>query len=226
MDGLGQSVFTLSACIGAFIFGTHLADCLFPPFLKHLHYDSRHPQSRETQKEQTSVPRPRPYPHWIHLSVIALFIGMWLASVLVCAYVPRWRGIVSFSLVFSPIGTWLRFYLSQLNPRYPRFPLGTFAANAFGTFILAGMVAAQYYDSGLRAGSPVACQALQGISDGFCGCLTTVSTFVVEIRKLRRRDCYIYVLTSWTVGQLAMLVILGSTDFSKGIGAANKCTIK
>jgi fluoride ion exporter CrcB/FEX len=41
-------------------------------------------------------------------------------------------------------------------------------------------------------GGILGCQALQGIQDGFCGCLTTVSTWVLELMSLRRRHAYIY----------------------------------
>lgn len=34
------------------------------------------------------------------------------------------------------------------------------------------------------------CQVLQGVQDGFSGCLTTVSTWVLELSSLRRRHAY------------------------------------
>jgi fluoride ion exporter CrcB/FEX len=68
------------------------------------------------------------------------------------------------------------------------------------------------------------CSALQGVLDGFCGSLSTVSTFVVELRTLRRRDAYVYGVTSWVVGQVLMVLVLGSWiwsgDRSEGVCVA------
>ncbi|PNS19379.1 UPF0695 membrane protein [Sphaceloma murrayae] len=108
--------------------------------------------------------------HLIDLLIIPLGLGTWLAAVLVAIFPSNtsWRGEVLFALVFAPLGTLLRFYVSaKLNPRIKSFPLGTFAVNMFGTVIL-GMS----YDlqrsriGGIVGGSVAGCQILQGIEDG------------------------------------------------------------
>ncbi len=48
-----------------------------------------------------------------------------------------------------------------------------------------------------------------GIEDGFCGCLTTVSTWVAELAALRRRHAYIYGATSFLVALALMVAIMG-----------------
>lgn len=165
------------------------------------------------------------YPAWLQLQLCLLFTLMWLATILISIYIPKWRGIVSFSLIFSPIGVWLRFHLSRFNLRYESFPIGTFLANQLGTAILAMLVALQYTPVGRR--NLIGCQIIQGIEDGFCGTLTTVSTFIVELKKLERKHAYRYALSSWIVGQLFMLVILGSVDFARGGGLEqSKCAIR
>ena len=60
------------------------------------------------------------------------------------------------------------------------------------------------------------CQILQGVQDGFCGCLTTVSTWVGEINGLRRRSAYLYALASVLSGLGLMVVIMGSVRWSVG----------
>lgn len=45
---------------------------------------------------------------------------------------------------------------------------------------------------GVAGGNLIGCQVLQGVQHGFCGCLTTVSTWVVELHSLRRKHAYFY----------------------------------
>lgn len=161
------------------------------------------------------------YPAWLQLQLVLLFLLMWLATILISIYVSKWRGIVMFALVLSPVGVWLRFELSQLNIKHPSFPLGTFLANQIGTAVLALLVALQFTPDKTL----LQCQIMQGLLDGFCGTLTTVSTFIVELKKLERRSAYVYALASWMVGQILMLVILGSVDFARGGLLEAKCAI-
>ena len=230
MDGLSQSIITVAASIASFIFGTHLAYLLLPKaLLRALRpYEA---QKREAEMddsgsrtridpEKSREPFKPEFSPALHVFMIMTFVLLWLAAILVCVYVPKWRGIVMFALVFSPLGTWMRFYLSQINNHFINFPLGTFTANMVGTAVLASCIALQR--TGRRNG--LQCQVLQGLEDGFCGCLTTVSTFIIEIRKLDRRRSYIYAITSYVCGQTIMLLVLGSLDFSKG-GLGPRCLL-
>lgn len=58
------------------------------------------------------------------------------------------------------------------------------------------------------------CDVLQGMEDGFCGSLSTVSTFVVELRGLKERDKWSYALLSWVMGQCVLVLVLGSWEWS------------
>lgn len=116
-------------------------------------------------------------------SSIIWAIGLWVASIILSIYIKKWRGDILFACVFSPLGVLGRFWISKiLNPRVKGFPFGTFTVNMVGTAILAGTVIAQQRQDW----NPTGCQILRGIGDGFCGCLTTVSTWVVEVKGLRR----------------------------------------
>ncbi|OAA74730.1 CrcB-like protein [Akanthomyces lecanii RCEF 1005] len=142
--------------------------------------------------------------------------GCWLGAVLLAIFPPhdRWRGTVVFALVFAPLGCLARFYLSMLlNSRRPSFPLGTFAANMLGTAVL-GMAWDIAHSTG--AGGVLGCQLLQGIEDGFCGCLTTVSTWVSELSSLRRKSAYIYGTVSVVLATVLMIVIMGSLRWTQG----------
>lgn len=78
------------------------------------------------------------------------------------------------------------------------FPWGTFAVNVAGSFVLGAVT----------AGAGVFGHAVQAlVGTGFCGALTTYSTFGYEIVSLAergdRRTALAYTLTSVVVGVLA-----------------------
>ncbi|KAF2627292.1 hypothetical protein BU25DRAFT_393125 [Macroventuria anomochaeta] len=151
---------------------------------------------------------------------VVLGIGSWIGAVAMVALPPHnaWRGQALFACVFAPVGCLMRYYVSLLlNAKIPSFPLGTFVCNMFGTTVL-GMS----YDlqrvaiGGVAGGSVVGCQVLQGIEDGFCGALTTVSTWMLELDTLRRGHAYVYGTSSVVVGLSIMTVIMGSVRWSIG----------
>ncbi|KAK0388341.1 hypothetical protein NLU13_4586 [Sarocladium strictum] len=149
---------------------------------------------------------------------VVLGWGSWFGAVLLCIWPPHdyWRQRTTFSLVFAPLGTLLRFYLAiYLNGKRPAFPWGTFAANIFGTVVL-GMA----YDlAHAEIGGIIGCQVLQGVEDGFCGCLTTISTFVAELSTLRRKHAYVYGAWSVVVALCLMIAVMGGLRWTHGFDA-------
>ncbi|EMC98475.1 hypothetical protein BAUCODRAFT_32520 [Baudoinia panamericana UAMH 10762] len=165
--------------------------------------------------------------------------GSWLGAVFLAIWPPdrpagpashgswsneTWRGQVLFALVFAPVGCIIRFYASlKLNSIVPSFPLGTFAVNMLGTAIEGMCYDIQHVGVGvvgMAGGGRVGCQVLQGVMDGFCGCLTTVSTWVAEIHALKRRHGYLYAFAS-VVGALCLnLVIMGPVRWTVGFSTA------
>lgn len=160
------------------------------------------------------------------LDRIVVFIawGCWMGTIFLAIFPPDrnegtpeiWRGRAVFALVFAPLGCLGRFYASiYLNNKIASFPLGTFAMNILGTIIL-GM---SYDLQHVPMGGVIGCQALQGIEDGFCGCLTTVSTWVVELSSLRRRHSYVYGAASVIVAVCFLIVIMGSMQWTRGFSS-------
>jgi fluoride ion exporter CrcB/FEX len=112
---------------------------------------------------------------------------------------------LSRSAVLGIAGAYLRYSLSFLNQRWPNFPIGTFAANIAGTWIVAATTTVSkfgvgYYNVDVQA-------VLYGITYGFCGCLTTVSTLVKELDTLRDVDSLVYGVTSHAVAQVGIILL-------------------
>ncbi|MCJ1470385.1 hypothetical protein MMC07_009030 [Pseudocyphellaria aurata] len=200
-------IVTIILCLGAYKAGAHLALAL--------------------ESITPSVPV-RFIRQVVDRIVVFLAWGSWLGAVLVTIWPPdrpstsagqatweqeTWRGRALFAVVFAPLGCLLRFYAALcLNGRLPSFPLGTFAANMLGT-ALEGM----FFDlQHVPVGNRVGCEVLQGTMDGFCGCLTTVSTWVAELHGLRNRHGYSYGLASVGGGLGLVVVIMGSVQWTSG----------
>ena len=122
--------------------------------------------------------------------------------------------------MFAPLGCLLRFYASiKLNGLVPTFPLGTFAINMLGTAVEGMCYDIQHVRVGVMGrvgGGMIGCQILQGMQDGFCGCLTTISTWVAEINGLRRKHGWIYAFFSVLGGLCLMVIVMGSVRWTVG----------
>ncbi|XBA47840.1 hypothetical protein SBP28_002324 [Candidozyma auris] len=136
-----------------------------------------------------------------------------------------WRSWL-FSVLFAPWGALLRFFLSKkLNGIINDFPVGTFTANTLGCLLLAVFTVLARGRSSHFSKLPIAshingCHVLLGLDDGFCGALTTVSTFVVELFGLKTFWSYTYGFTSVAVGFCIMVLIVGSYNWTVGLTSA------
>jgi fluoride exporter len=170
----------------------------------------------------------------------AVIMAIWPPDRSVSPETETWRGRAVFAITFAPLGCLLRFYMSiLLNARVPTFPLGTFTVNIFGSIIEAmcydlqhvhgiGAAASIMSETSLPSSSSssspslslsilTSCQVLQGIMDGFCGCTTTVSTWVAELYALgSRRRAYLYGSVSIGVALGFMVIIMGSLQWTIG----------
>ncbi|KAG5755632.1 hypothetical protein H9Q72_002921 [Fusarium xylarioides] len=140
--------------------------------------------------------------------------GCWIGAILLCIYPPSddWRGSVLFSLAFAPLGVFTRFYLAVfLNGKLPTFPLGTFAANVIGTLILAVV-----WDVSQILSRPLlGLQLLEGVKNGYCAVVTTVSTLALELSSLQRKHAYRYGAVSFLVSFGLMVIISGSFKWTR-----------
>lgn len=100
----------------------------------------------------------------------------------------KFGATVQTGMCFAPFGAWLRFQSSKYNARYPTFPVFTFAANLTGTLLSVLLwIAAREIQVEDVVGKTMFARSdvwISGISGGFCGCLSTASTFANELFKL------------------------------------------
>ncbi|KAI9139166.1 CrcB-like protein-domain-containing protein [Paraphysoderma sedebokerense] len=122
--------------------------------------------------------------------VIFLAILGYITTIILTITIPNMSGPrqIILSLIFAPVGTYLRYILSlRFNNKYP-MPYGTLLVNIFGTVLISILYIYRYVipipGSMTSENATLTCQFLTGMSDGFCGCFTTVSTFVAEIIKM------------------------------------------
>ncbi|KAL2258776.1 hypothetical protein VTK26DRAFT_7768 [Humicola hyalothermophila] len=235
---LAVPIITISLSLSALFLGGHLANSLSSvvgPYLS--------PPSLSNSSDTTNTPyrrrrrRRRRLRNFVDLAAGPLAVGCWLGAVLLSVFPPAgrssWRGQATLALAFAPPACLARFYVGLwLNGRLAAFPqLGTFVVNVAGCAVLAAAWDAVHHQGGLlwsgRGGATVGCQVLTGgLQDGFCGCLTTVSTWVAEMaalgkkRRGGRRQAYVYGVASVVVGLAVVVAVAGGVRWGEGFERA------
>ncbi|KAF9464491.1 CrcB-like protein-domain-containing protein [Collybia nuda] len=201
IDGTGRTFFTLSISLASVAFGEQLAAGL-----------------------SHRLPRIPPPNHIVQITITVLSIASYLAVFPAYFLLPtNFRHQATAALLFAFPGTLTRYLLSvHLNTLVKALPFGTFTANSAGTALLGGFTVLKNISHSPL--SPGICSILQGLSDGYCGCLTTVSTFAVEVRSMKGWRGFWYVLASWSVGQLLLLTILGASFWTGRAKEQMTCT--
>lgn len=183
----------------------------------------------QSRKRLTDINASTPAPYSVVPDLISIAVGLsfWLGAAILCGLYSPFRS-VTYSIVMGPVGTILRWYLSRWNSlpaskRLPYWPLGTLAANLLATAVIAGVFVGQHVGrvAGLAGGGAHTvdgCHALHGMQEGFCGCLSTISTFAVELTNLRpRRRAFGYALGSYVIGIAICVLIIGAPWWSIGM---------
>lgn len=184
---MGISAITLSLSLASLTFGSSIASILAP-----------------------HIPQPQVLRPAFRYGLSCIAVLIYGATFLTYFLLPAsFRHQGTAALMFSFPGALTRYLLSiTLNKRTKALPLGTLMANTLGTALLAAFHVLQSINHPV---SPTACSLLQGLADGYCGCLTTVSTFAAEVIDFGGLKAVRYVMVSWLLGQAMMLLIFGSS---------------
>ncbi|CAF3882516.1 unnamed protein product [Rotaria sordida] len=146
----------------------------------------------------------------IWLFSILIFISIPLLVLLAVLLPVSHYTYFIYSIIFAPFGSLTRYILSIVFNINSNFPLGTLLANVIGSYIYLGMVAINQY---VNITSPLVKQIIISIIQGYCGCLTTVSTFILELDTIKKRR-YIYAYAIITVLFIQIVYIILAAKFS------------
>ena len=216
MDGLAYSFSTFAISIACLHLGSHISSLPIPLRTAPRAGVPNTNGAKESSSSTTHYPKKTPLLDI--LTIISAFLSYLIAILLYFLAPSIWRHRATFPLLLAPPGAILRFFLARLNTRHifiDRFPLGTFLANMIATLVISGVFAAQR-QPGVTSRF-VTCNALYAIQEGFCGCLSTVSTLAIESRAIKGVWWkWIYVGGSVVLGHILVLVIVGGTRWGEG----------
>lgn len=169
-------------------------------------------------KGDAAVPPVPPEPSTpLNVGVLVVATLLWIVFGVLYAVVPlsrRWTG----PAFLTPFGVGLRWYTSIWNPQCPRFKWPTFSVNVFGVLVYTIVLVCESKYTG--APDSVRTTAFVAITAGFCGSLTTASTFFLELYQISPRYfADIYALTSTLTAQTIALVIISIAKFGFKISA-------
>lgn len=165
----------------------------------------------------------RPHPFALHTLSVLSIASYVLTIPLYFVVSHTYRPDATSALLFAFPGAVSQHFLATiLNPRYPPFPLGTLTANIFATLLIGAFHTLQRNSP---TSAPVVCELLRGLEDGYCGCLSTVSSFAVEVRGLKRR-AWTYITVSILVAQIALVIVVGIPWWSGVVRERNMCSFR
>ncbi|CCK71556.1 FluC/FEX family fluoride channel KNAG_0H01430 [Huiozyma naganishii CBS 8797] len=225
MEFLSVLLSHLFISFGAYIWGRALAEQLAAAVTT----------SRDSEKSEDSSDTPHPTPvvahhtvlkyvKWLNMVFAAATIPLIaLLIVLACVYNNYSRAVWTLPPLFGIFGSLLRHHLSlSFNSGNVRFPHGTFIANQLGVILICVFDMVQRGKKNGHSNTPIitsvtACRVVSALSNGFCGCLSTLSTFMNEGYRLGFRGSLFYYSVSFGVSYIVCIIMLGSLAWSRGL---------
>ncbi|ORX44977.1 hypothetical protein BCR36DRAFT_333654 [Piromyces finnis] len=202
-SGLLEIIVSLTAYTALIKFGYHIGK--FLPF---------------SNKEEvpTTIKREKPKmstKFFIYAGITAGLLILTLVLTIVDGDIRK----VWLSCLLAPFGALIRYFLSSKNKMFQNFPFGTFIANIMGTLCLAVFNILRYSLNHHE----FLCHFITAVGDGFCGCLTTISTFANELNALKTKSLYAYCITSIVAAQFVILGTFGFYGWSSNLNNGMSC---
>ncbi|AWU75666.1 uncharacterized protein C5L36_0B09070 [Pichia kudriavzevii] len=132
-----------------------------------------------------------------------------------------YKSSYSLSLLIAIPGALTRYYLSLLNPKFPKFPIGTWLANIVGTLLVSVfelLLGGLNREGKLIISNHVHRFAVNAFILGFTGALSTMSTFIHEVHNLNKPHLqHIYFWGTFAPSLAIIIVIVGSYAWTEGM---------
>lgn len=221
MEFLSVVLTQLLGSMGAYLFGRGIAKSIVVPLT-----------SFETVEKREDTPSPARVPKpWVRtfvwttqilLNVLAIPL-IALIIVLTCVYGNYSRGSWTLPALFAIFGKYLRYYLSvSFNGLIKDFPVGTFIANQsavifVSVFELVLRGRKNYHEILPVTHTVNSCHVISALLSGFCGALSTTSTFINEGYNLEFNHMLIYFASTIATAYCLLVIILGSYAWTRGL---------
>lgn len=220
----------LFTSMGAYLFGRGLSKSIIVPLTSNkniVQSDQNEEEDKQAMVENTGlVPKP-----WVQKMVrfyqwsLALLAIPFVATILVLTlvYGNYSRGKWTLFALFGIFGGYLRYYLSNwCNGWIKNFPMGTFIANELAVILIACFQIIlrgrkNYHEQRPVAHTVNSCHVTTSLVSGFCGSLSTISTFINEAYKLEFNYMLIYYFVTISVSYSLLVVIMGSYSWTRGL---------
>lgn len=220
----------LFTSMGAYLFGRGFSKSIIVPLTnkKNVVQKSQNGEENKDTTVETTELVPKPWVHkmvrlfqWLLVLLAIPLIAIILVLTLV--YGNYSRGKWTLFALFGIFGGYLRYYLSNwCNGWIKSFPMGTFIANEFAVILIACFQIIvrgrkNYHESKPVAHSVNSCHVTSSLISGFCGSLSTISTFINEAYKLKFNSMLVYYFISVFVSYSLLVVIMGSYSWTRGL---------
>eukprot|EP01084_Bolivina_argentea_P015917 29819_1 len=170
-------IVTYSTCITLYFFGKFIGS-----FLNYLHRFCKSKRRRDTNDNVNRQSINNNSNIVCKHSILFLLLFCLINGFcFMLSYYIHNKNEIYFSLILSPFGAGLRWLLGYIFNKQTWFPLGTFFANCLGSVLLTGLTGWNLNDKQLI-------KWIDAIMIGFCGSLTTVSTFVSQHLNFYREE--------------------------------------
>ena len=203
MEFLSVLILELSVSMGATIFGIE-----FGIFFVNL--------NKHNQTVETFLLR------YIFKASYYLAIPLTIVMVVLACVYSNFSRLWTLSSIFAIFGSLARYYFcTYLNPIYVNFPLGTFISNILSCIILSALKMVTLSKNPNLLGNhhhrENSTRILDALGDGLCAGLSTMSTFMVEGKKLPLDKTLIYFTISIGLSYCIFIVMVGSYKWTVGL---------